>query len=240
MTRRNIASQGTSRASGCPSQAVRRRLLVGAIAPLFLLGACSEPTAPAPSATSRAVSTSPNEDVASGESTTLRPTTTSVVSTTVSVASETASTSLAQSSSSVSRSRPSLIVSQSDDLDPAGTLVTVSGRGFDTTKGIYVFVCNQARWDANRRCVGGINLDGSSPLSQWISSNPPGYAKGLTVRFEAGGSFSVPLLVRAIDETTNLIDCRVEQCGVVAFADHTRRDDRSQDVFVPITFSSGN
>ena len=129
-------------------------------------------------------------------------------------------------------------MSQSANLDPAGTLVTVRGLGFDITKGVYVLVCNQARWDENRRCIGGINVDGSSPLSQWISSNPPGYAKGLTVGFESGGSFSVPLLVRAIDESTNLLDCRVEQCGVVAFADHTRRDDRSQDVFVPITFLS--
>jgi len=107
------------------------------------------------------------------------------------------------------------------------------------SKGVYVFVCNQATWNANRRCVGGVNIDGASPLSQWISSNPPGYAKGLTIEFGVNGSFAVPLLVRAIDESTNLIDCTKEQCGVVAFADHTRREDRSQDVFVPISFTSG-
>jgi hypothetical protein len=127
-------------------------------------------------------------------------------------------------------------VSQTSGLNPKGTTVTVRGTGFDVSKGVYVFVCNQARWDANRRCVGGMNLDGSSPLSQWISSNPPGYATGLTVPFKPNGSFVVPLLVRAVDDTTNLIDCTKEQCGIVAFADHTRRDDRSQDVFVPISF----
>ena len=127
-------------------------------------------------------------------------------------------------------------MSQTSGLNPKGTTVTVRGTGFDVSKGVYVFVCNQARWDANRRCVGGMNLDGSSPLSQWISPNPPGYATGLTVPFKPNGSFVVPLLVRAVDDTTNLIDCTKEQCGIVAFADHTRRDDRSQDVFVPISF----
>jgi len=117
--------------------------------------------------------------------------------------------------------------------------VKVRGSGFDVTKGIYIFVCNKATWNASRRCVGGINLDGSSPLSQWISSNPPGYAIGLTVPFAADGTFVVPLFVRATDESTNLIDCSKQQCGIVTFADHTRRDDRSQDVFVPISFSNG-
>lgn len=103
------------------------------------------------------------------------------------------------------------------------------------TKGVYVSVCNQAAWTASRRCVGGINLDGSSPLSEWVSSNPPGYAKGLTVPFAPDGSFAITLLVRAIGDN---IDCTKEQCGVVSYADHTRRDDRSQDVFVPISFAS--
>jgi hypothetical protein len=117
-------------------------------------------------------------------------------------------------------------------------MITVRGSGFDPNKGVYVFVCNQAAWTASRRCIGGVNVDGSSPLSQWISSNPPGYAIGLTFPYESGGTFVVPLLVRAVDATTNLIDCSKERCGVVAFADHTRREDRSQDVFVPITFTN--
>jgi hypothetical protein len=131
-------------------------------------------------------------------------------------------------------------VSQTTGLDPKGTIVTVRGTGFDVSKGVYVFVCNQAVWNSNRRCVGGVNVDGSSPLSQWVSSNPPGYAIGLTVPFVADGSFVVPLLVRATDDSTSLIDCTKERCGIVAFADHTRREDRSQDVFVPISFNAGS
>ncbi len=140
----------------------------------------------------------------------------------------------------VTKPKPRLSVSQTIGLDPKGTTVTVRGSGFDVTKGVYVFVCNQAEWNSARRCVGGVNVDGSSPLSQWVSSNPPGYAIGLTVPFVADGSFVVPLLVRATDDSTSLIDCTKERCGIVAFADHTRRDDRSQDVFVPISFNAGS
>ena len=167
--------------------------------------------------------------------TTVTPT---VPSTTVSATvSTTVSTST--SVSTPVRPQPQITVSQTSGLDPKGGLVTVRGSGFDVTKGVYVFVCNQATWNAARRCIGGINLDGSSPLSQWISSNPPGYAIGLTVPFAADGTFVVPLFVRAVDESTNLIDCTKQQCGIVTFADHTRRDDRSQDVFVPISFTNG-
>jgi len=173
--------------------------------------------------------------------TTLAATTTSAVTTTIMTATTviSASTTVIPTSTteSASKPQPALVVSQTAGLDPKGTLVTVRGTGFDITKGVYVFVCNQVKWDANRRCVGGVNLDGSSPLSQWISSNPPAYAKGLTIPYKLNGSFVVPLLVRAVDETTKLIDCSIEQCGVVAFADHTRRDDRSQDVFVSISFT---
>ena len=132
---------------------------------------------------------------------------------------------------------PRLSVSQTSGLDPAGTRITVRGTGYDVTKGVYVIVCNQAAWTEARRCIGGVNIDGSSPVSEWVSTNPPAYAKGLTVPFASDGSFSVTLLARAIGDA---IDCTKEKCGVVTFADHTRRDDRSQDVFVAITFTTGS
>ncbi|MFZ9730300.1 MAG: hypothetical protein ACO3CX_01585 [Ilumatobacteraceae bacterium] len=146
------------------------------------------------------------------------------------------STTLAPTTTTRASGVPRLSVSQTSGLDGAGTRVTVSGTGYDVSKGVYVIVCNQAAWTDARRCVGGVNIDGSSPVSEWVSSNPPAYAKGLTVPFANDGSFSVTLLVRA---TGDAIDCTKEQCGVVTFSDHTRRDDRSQDVFVPITFKSG-
>jgi len=206
------------------------------------LAACGHATTSSGATSSEAVAsdTTLSETAVAPETTTAPATTATIAAstTTTPLVGITVATTLAATSTTAKPARPRLVVSQVANLDPAGTTVTVRGTGFDVSKGVYLFVCNQARWDANRRCVGGINMDGSSPLSQWISSNPPGYAEGLTLPYEANGSFSVPLLVRAFDETTNLIDCRVEQCGVVAFADHTRRDDRSQDVFVAITFTS--
>ena len=236
--RRDIASKGMSRADARRSLALRRWLPAAWL--LVVAGSCgtveTAPQSTLVESTSEAVSTTvvvSTSVVSTSDavSTTVMPT---VVSTTVST---TVSTST--SVSTPVRPQPKITVSQTSGLDPKGGLVTVRGSGFDVTKGVYVFVCNQATWNAARRCVGGINLDGSSPLSQWISSNPPGYAIGLTVPFAADGTFVVPLFVRATDESTNLIDCTKQQCGIVTFADHTRRDDRSQDVFVPISFTTG-
>ena len=237
--RRDIVSKGMSRANARRSLALRRWLPAAWL--LVVAGGCgtveTAPQSTLVESTSEAVSTTVVVSTSDAVSTSIAVSTTvtpTVVSTTVST---TVSTST--SVSTPVRPQPKITVSQTSGLDPKGGLVTVRGSGFDVTKGVYVFVCNQATWNAARRCVGGINLDGSSPLSQWISSNPPGYAIGLTVPFAADGTFVVPLFVRATDESTNLIDCTKQQCGIVTFADHTRRDDRSQDVFVPISFSNG-
>jgi hypothetical protein len=133
---------------------------------------------------------------------------------------------------SATSARPQLVVSATSQLDPNGSTVTVRGAGFDVTKGIYVAVCNQPQV-IGRRCVGGVNIDGSSAQSIWISSNPPGYAAGLPLPYGDNGVFSVTLLAKA---TSPNIDCTRESCGIVAFADHTRSDDRTQDVFIPVTF----
>jgi len=221
-TRRNITNKGTSMECGRRCATLRRSLLAAVLLPA--LAGC---------ASTKEVQTTTTMS-ATELTTTLAPTTTLAATTVVSATSTTViSTSTTESAS---KPQPTLVVSQTSGLDPKGTLVTVRGTGFDITKGVYITVCDQAAWTAARRCVGGVNLDGSSPLSQWISSNAPAYAKGLTIPYKPNGSFVVPLLVRAEDEATNLIDCSLEQCGVVAFADHTRRDDRSQDVFVSISF----
>ena len=131
--------------------------------------------------------------------------------------------------------RPKLTVSQTTNLNPNGTSVTVRGSGYDITKGVYVIVCTQAAPGPQSTCVGGINIDGSSPSSVWVSSNPPSYAIGLTTEFQPDGSFSIVLLVVA---KSGALDCTVVKCGVVTRSDHLRYTDRTQDVFVPITFNT--
>ncbi len=132
-------------------------------------------------------------------------------------------------------SRPKLVVSQTTNLNPNGTSVTVRGSGYDVSKGVYVIVCSQAAPGPQATCIGGVNLDGSSPSSVWVSSNPPNYAVGLTTPFQPDGSFSVELVIVA---KSGALDCTVLKCGVVTRSDHLRYTDRSQDVFVPITFSN--
>ena len=131
--------------------------------------------------------------------------------------------------------RPKLTVSQTTNLNPNGTSVTVRGSGYDITKGVYVIVCTQAAPGPQSTCVGGINIDGSSPSSVWVSSYPPSYAIGLTTEFQPDGSFNVTLLVVA---KSGDLDCTLVKCGVVTRSDHLRYTDRTQDVFVPITFNT--
>jgi hypothetical protein len=126
-------------------------------------------------------------------------------------------------------------VSRTSGLDPAGTRVTVTGRGFDPTKGIYVALCvKPAKGQAPTPCGGGADTTGSSSASAWISSNPPPYGRDLAIPYGSGGSFRVTLDISA---AIGSIDCRSTPCVIATRADHTRSSDRSQDVFVPVSFA---
>jgi hypothetical protein len=127
---------------------------------------------------------------------------------------------------------PTLWVSQSQGLAPAGQSVTVSGSGFDETKGIYVGICRDNGPGAlPTPCDGGAGAGGAV----WVSSNPPDYGVGLAIPYGPGGTFSVQVRVAA---QTTFGDCSVLACIVATRADHTRGDDRSQDVRVPVTFAA--
>ena len=119
-------------------------------------------------------------------------------------------------------------------LDPAGATITVTGRGYDRTIGIYVALCvTLRRGQPSGPCGGGVNTSGSNPASAWISSNPPPYGRTLAVPFERGGRFATRLRVSA---RIGALDCRVVSCSIVTRADHTRSGDRRFDVAVPVTF----
>jgi len=166
----------------------------------------------------------------------------SQASSTTSIATVTSGNSGAVSSSAVPATttsvvvnRPKLSVSQTTNLNPSGTSVTVRGTGFDVSKGVYVIVCSQAAPGPQATCIGGVNIDGSSSSSVWVSSNPPNYAVGLTTPFQPDGSFIVDLVIVA---KSGALDCTAIRCGVVTRSDHLRYTDRTQDVFVPITFTN--
>ncbi|TDV38672.1 neocarzinostatin family protein [Actinophytocola oryzae] len=131
---------------------------------------------------------------------------------------------------------PGISVSKSTGLDPAGDTITVSGSGFDVTKGIYVAVCvDNGPGQVPTPCLGGADTSGGAGGSKWISSNPPSYGQGLATPYGPGGTFTVTLSVVAVDPVTGT-DCTKVRCAAVTRADHTRTSDRSQDARVPLAF----
>lgn len=137
-------------------------------------------------------------------------------------------------------------VSKSSGLDPAGETVTITGRGFDLSKGIYVVFCvNKGVGQMPSPCLGGVDQSGASGSSAWISSNPPSYGEGLAKPFtqEGGkGSFSVQLKITSKDQFTDCLNKKVAPNGCVlgTRADHTRTADRSADVLSPVTFAGSS
>jgi hypothetical protein len=132
---------------------------------------------------------------------------------------------------------PTLQVSRTEGLDPSGDTVTVVGSGFDESRGIYVAFCVvPPPGQPPTPCGGGVDLEGSSGGSRWISSAPPDYGVGLAQPWGPGGSFEVEVDVSAM--LRDDIDCRQVQCAIVTRADHTRLADRSLDVVVPVLFAA--
>ena len=142
--------------------------------------------------------------------------------------------------SATGESGQKLTVTQSADLDPSGTDVTVSGTGFDKSKGIYVAIAvNKGPGKRATPVIGGVDTTGGSGANMWISSNPPGYGKDLAVPFGPGGSFEFDLTIVAKDAITDCLDPAIapKGCVLAAYMDHTRLADRSADVSIPLTFA---
>ena len=89
-----------------------------------------------------------------------------------------------------------LTVTPSRDLSSFGQTVTVRGKRFSELVGIYVGLCVLPRPGAKPTpCGGGVDQDGSSRASAWISSNPPPYGARLAIPYKRGGSFAVTIRV---------------------------------------------
>lgn len=132
------------------------------------------------------------------------------------------------------RKGQTLSVTPTRGLSPYGQTVTVRGSKFSEVVGIYVGLCVLPRVGAKPTpCGGGVDQDGSSQASAWISSNPPPYGANLAIPYKRGGAFSVRIKV---SPRIGTVDCRFVRCAIVARADHTRANDRTWDVVVPVTF----
>ena len=113
-------------------------------------------------------------------------------------------------------------------------LVRVTGANFNRRVGIYLAFCEvPLRGQLPRNCAGGINLEGESQSSFWISSNPPAYAADLVMGFTKRGGFRVDIKVaRFIGET----DCAIKKCAILTRADHLRPTLRTADLLIPVSF----
>jgi hypothetical protein len=125
------------------------------------------------------------------------------------------------------------VMSVSKTTVKSGSVVTVRGNYFDETVGIYLAFCViPAKGKPPTPCGGGINKAGLSEASFWISSNPPPYAVGLTEEFLPGGRFTQKV---KISKKIGRFDCTKVKCAITVRADHLRSNDRSSDLFIPIT-----
>ena len=122
----------------------------------------------------------------------------------------------------------------SSNVVTKNSLITVTGKRFDESVGIYLAICVIPKKGLPPTpCGGGVNKAGVGEGSYWISSNPPPYGVGLADPFQPGGRFSYQ--VRVIQKIGSF-DCKKVKCAVTVRADHLRSTDRSFDLFVPITF----
>lgn len=138
---------------------------------------------------------------------------------------------------SATRDGRTLSVSKATQLAADGEVVRVRGTGYDRSKGIYVAFCvDNGPGRVPTPCGGGADTEGRSGNSVWISDLPPAYGTGLAQPYGEGGSFDVQISVRA--QLNDDVDCREVRCAVVTRNDHTRSEDRTQDVLVPVTFGA--
>ena len=143
--------------------------------------------------------------------------------------------SVVRADESVTDGTRTLTVSQSSGLAETGQTITVSGSGYDVSKGIYVALCVATpKGVLPSPCGGGVDMEGDGGASVWISDNPPSYAAGLPRPYGPGGSFRVNFKVGPVIDKFN--DCRAVRCAIVTKSDHTINSDRSQDLQIPVTF----
>ncbi|CAN2235935.1 hypothetical protein [Candidatus Planktophila dulcis] len=113
--------------------------------------------------------------------------------------------------------------------------VSVLGKGFDETIGIYLAYCVLPKKGLlPTPCGGGADMQGVKEASYWISSNAPVYGAGLAIPFQPGGRFRQ---VVSVTKKIGKFDCTKVKCAITVRSDHLHEGDRFHDLFIPITFT---
>lgn len=84
-------------------------------------------------------------------------------------------------------------------------------------------------------CGAGIDVTGKTHTSIWVSSNPPFFAKPVVTPYGVGGTFKVRV---RINKMAGDFDCTKVKCAITTRSDHLNTDNRTNDVFIPITFAT--
>lgn len=123
----------------------------------------------------------------------------------------------------VAERTPTLTLSKSTGLDPAGEEITVSGTGYNPDQPIYLTTCVDVplgevsfTFIAANRCTTG---------AKQITSNP---TTPTMVKFEADGSFT----------TTFTVQPKSGGTALYTLANHTAMNDRSQDAKAVVSFAA--
>ncbi|GAA2569243.1 HtaA domain-containing protein [Microbacterium binotii] len=118
---------------------------------------------------------------------------------------------------------PTLTLSKSTGLNPAGEEITVTGTGYNPNQPIYLTTCVDVplsevsfTFIASNRCTTG---------AKQITSNP---TTPTMVKFQEDGSFTTTFTVQPKDGST----------AVYTLANHTAMNDRSQDAKAVVSFAA--
>lgn len=118
-------------------------------------------------------------------------------------------------------------LSKATGLDAAGETITVTGSGYDTGKGVYLWFCENTGTRPT-----GASCDGSTQV--WISDSPLALVTPGSARWGADGTFSVSITVRAV---FNDVDCTQVSCGVAVRNDH-QSPGTDFDSVTPVSFGT--
>jgi len=120
-------------------------------------------------------------------------------------------------------------------VDPAGETITVTGSGFDSSRGIYLMFCEQVGTSGTPG--GRPGGDSCSGAQAWITAPGAGVPPTGTTPWTGEGTFELDVAVSA---TFGAVDCRAEgtTCGFVTRNDHREPGAYDQDTFTPIAFAA--
>jgi hypothetical protein len=129
-----------------------------------------------------------------------------------------------------------LSASNATGLAAAGETITVTGSGYDAAKGYYVALCavpSDYSYGAKPGpCAGGDGQGGTGVgPSAWVTNSAGG-----TSPIAANGSFTTQIRIARANSGLDCGDAAVT-CAIVSRRDHLSADDRTADVFIPVSFS---